>query len=306
MRSSLVETQDHVLTRAQLLALGHSPGHLDAQVTARRWRALTSTVYVLHNGPLTQRQQWWAATLAVGPLAGRTALQAWGIKGWPSEQVEVIVARGAQPELPDGVAIKVHESRRLSEGDVAPQDPPRTRLERSAIDAAAWTKDPRAACGLLAAVVQQRRTTAARLSAELKVAGQVRHVGLMRSVLHDIAGGAQALSEVDLAKVCARAGLELVDRQVVRRGPDGKRRYVDARVRSRETGKSALVEVDGALHLVVSSYWEDMDRGNELVIGGSPVLRFPSIAFRLDPDRVDDQLRRACGLPSLGSARRAA
>jgi hypothetical protein len=306
MRSSLVETQDHVLSRAQLLSLGHSRRHLDAQVAANRWRALTSTVYVLHNGPLTQRQQWWAATLAVGPLAGRTALQAWGIKGWTSPEVEVVVARGATPELPEGIPLKVHESRRLSAADVAPQDPLRTRLERSAIDAAAWTKDPRAACGLLAAVVQQRRTTATRLSAELKAVGKVRHVALLRSVLQDIEGGAQALSEVDLAKVCARAGLDLVERQVVRRGADGKRRYVDARVRSRETGISVLVEVDGALHLLVASYWDDMQRGNELVIGGSPVLRFPSIAFHLDPDRVEDQLRRACGLGSLLAARPAA
>ena len=306
MPSNVIKDQDQVLTRAQLLGLGHSRGHLEAQVTAKRWRALTSTVYALHNGPLTQRQQWWAAALAVGPLAGRTALQAWGIKGWSSDRVEVVVARGAQPELPEGVSIKVHESRRFEPGDVAPQDPPRTHLERSAIDAAAWTRDPRAACGLLAAVVQQRRTTATRLSAELRTGGQVRHVALLRSVLQDIEGGAQALSEVDLGKICARAGLELVERQVVRHGADGKRRYVDARVLSRETGKSALVEVDGALHLLVASYWDDMERGNELVIGGSAALRFPSIAFRLDPDRVIDQLRRACGLPSMRSERRAA
>ena len=275
-------------------------------MAANRWRRLTSTVYVLHNGPLTQRQQWWAATLAVGPLAGRTALQSWGIKDWKSDRVEVVVARGAHPELPEGIPIKVHESRRLVADDIAPQDPPRTRLERSAIDAAAWTKDPRAACGLLAAVVQQRRTTASRLRAELRAAGRVRHAALLRSVLQDIEGGAQALSEVDFAKLCARAGLELVDRQVVRCGPDGKRRYVDARVRSRETGTSVLAEVDGALHLLVSSYWEDLHRTNELVIGGDPVLRFASIAFTLEPDVVIDQLRRACGLPSLLSERAAA
>jgi len=301
MRSSLIATQDHVLTRAQLLGLGHSPGYVDAQVAANRWRRLTSTVYVLHNGPLTQRQQWWAGSLAVGPLAGRTALQAEGIKGWKSDRVEVVVPRGAHPELPVGVPLKVHESRRLAADDIAPQDPPRTRLERSAIDAAAWTKDPRAACGLLAAVVQQRRTTATRLLTELKAVGRVRHAALLRSVLRDIEGGAQALSEVDFARLCARGGLELVDRQVIRRGPDGKRRYVDARVRSRETGKSVLAEVDGALHLLVSTYWEDMHRGNELVIGGDPVLRFASIAFTLEPDVVIDQLRRACGLPSLTS-----
>jgi hypothetical protein len=42
--------------------------------------------------------------------------------------------------------------------------------------------------------------------------------------------------------------------------------------------------VDGAMHLLVMSYWKDMDRGNELVIAGHAQLRFPSIAFHLDRD----------------------
>jgi hypothetical protein len=305
MPLDIVMNQHHVLTRAQLLRLGHTPAHLAAQVAAERWRALTSRVYVLHNGPLTQRQQWWAATLAVGPLAGRTALEAWGVKGWTSDRVEVIVPRGARPELPHGVALKVHESRRFDPAHVAVRNPTRTLLERSAVDAASWTSDRRAACGLLAAVVQQRRTTAPKLLAALRQAGSVRHVALLRSVLVDIEGGAQALSEVDLRSVCEIAGLELAERQVVRSGPGGRRRYVDARVRSRETNRSALVEVDGALHLLVSSYWDDMHRANELLIGGDPVLRFPSIALRLEPARVADQLRRACGLAPLSAVRRA-
>lgn len=286
--------------------MGHTAGHLAAQVSARRWRLLTPTVYVLHNGPLTEEQQWWAAVLAVGPLAGRTALAATGIKGWSSDHVEVLVARGERPVLPDGAAVKVHESRRFSAADVRDLLPPRTSVERSAIDAAAWTKDRRAACGLLAAVVQQRRTTAPRLLAALKEAGQVRHATLLRSVLHDIAGGAQALSEVDLGRIARKAGLELVGRQVVRTDGHGRRRYVDAEVRSPETGRSVLVEVDGALHLVAASYWEDMRRGNELVIAKAPVLRFPTVALHLEEDAVVDQLRRACGLPSFAGVRRAA
>lgn len=299
--AALCESQHDVLTRAQLLELDHSPGHLDAQVAARRWQRVSPAVYVLHNGPLTEAQQWWAAVLAVGPLAGRTALKAWGVTGWPSKQVEVVVPRGTRYSAVTGVDLKIHESRRLLHADVVDREPPRTGLERSAIDASVWTKDPRAACGLLAAVVQQRRTTAARLSSELLAAGQVRHRALLAAVLTDIEGGAQALSEVDLGRLCRRAGLHL-ERQVVR-VVGGRRRYVDARVTSSETGRSVLVEVDGALHLVASSYWDDMVRGNELLIGGGPVLRFPSVALHLEPEVVIDQLRRACGLPSLPDRR---
>ncbi|HUR51987.1 MAG TPA: hypothetical protein VMZ11_07680 [Mycobacteriales bacterium] len=293
------DDQHQVATRQQLLQSGLTHGALVAQVVARRWRRLTPTVYVLHNGPLTQVQSWWAATLAVGPLAGRTALQAWGLKGWESPHVEVLVPRGSRPPLPVAVDLLVHESRRFGEDDVHPaREPRRVHVSRAAVDAAAWTRDPRAACGLLAAVVQQRKSTAAQLSAELGRAGQVRHAPLLRAVLSDIGGGADALSEIDLARLCTRFGLRVADRQVVRRGPGGRRRYVDARVEA-PNGRFVLVEVDGALHLLVSSYWRDMERLNEIVIGGDRVLRFSSTAVRLDPEAVGNQLRRACGLPPL-------
>jgi hypothetical protein len=247
---------------------------------------------------LTQEQQWWVATLAVGPLAGRTALLAWGLKGWPSKEVEVVVPRGERPPLPLGVLIKVHESRRLTPAALLPERAPaRTNVERSAIDAAAWTRDARAACGLLAAVVQQRMSVAPKLRTALAEAGHVRHVKLLRSVLYDIEGGAEALSEVDLAGICRRYGLVL-ERQVVRLDRKGRRRYVDAKV-SAPRGRSVLVEVDGALHLVVSSYWADMERGNELVISSGRVLRFPSVALRTDERTVGNQLRRACGLDEM-------
>lgn len=295
--------QDAVMTRPQLLS-GLTPGFLDAQVAANRWQRPTPTVYVLHNGPLTEAQRWWLATLAVGPLAGRTALAAWGLQGWPSEQVEVVVARGQHPPLPEGLALRLHESRRFSTLDVHPvRRPARVRVERAAIDAAAWTPQPRAACGLLASVVQQRLSTAPRLAEALAGAGSVQHVRLLRIVLQDIAGGAQAMTEVDLDRICRSHGLVL-ERQVVRLDGKGRRRFVDARV-SAPNGRSVLVEVDGALHLVAMTYWADMARGNELVIARSNVLRFPSIALHLDAATVGDQLRRACGLPSLGQVRAA-
>lgn len=291
----LVQAQSGVALRHQLYAVGLTEGRLRAQVRGGRWQRLTADVFVMHNGPLTEVQQWWAATLAVGPLAGRTSLAAWGLTGWPSEQIEVLVPKGDRRILPSGVPIRVHESRRVTTEDLHPvRRPARLTVERSAIDAAAWTKTPRGACGLLAAVVQQRLTVAPKLAEALTAAGSVRHVRLLRTVLSDIGGGAQAMSEVDLAGVCRRYGLVL-ERQLVRLDGEGKRRYVDAKV-SAPGGRSVLVEVDGALHLVATTYWADMSRGNELVISQERVLRFPSIALKLDEATVGNQLRRACGL----------
>lgn len=291
--------QELVVQRSQLIGWGMTAGQVDAQCDARRWRKLTEDLLVLHNGPLTGKQQWWAATMAVGPLAGRTALEAHGLTGWPGTGVEVVTARGRRPPLPLDVPITVHESRRFSLDDVVWRNGlPLLGVERSAVDAAAWTNQPRAACGLLVAVVQQRRSNARRLSRALSLAGRVRHVRLLRVVLNDIEGGAQAMSEVDLAGICRRYGLLPPERQVVRIDGSGKRRYVDARV-SAPNGRSVLVEIDGALHLLVKTYWDDMSRANELVISGDRLLRFPSIALLLDETTVGNQLRRACGLDPL-------
>jgi hypothetical protein len=170
--------------------------------------------------------------------------------------------------------------------------PPRTTVERSAIDAASWTRNPRSAGGLLAAVVQQRLSTAQRLLEELEKSGPIRHRPLLRHTLEDIAGGAQALSEIDMGKLCRREGLNVTARQAIRLDGQGRRRYLDGIVTGPD-GKQVAFEVDGAVHLMVLNYWEDMERSNELLIAKVPQLRFPSLAVRVDGAKVVDQFRRA-------------
>ena len=79
---------------------------------------------------------------------------------------------------------------------------------------------------------------------------------------------------------------------MVRLDGSGKRRYLDAVVEA-PSGAQIAVEIDGAIHLLELSYWNDMSRGNELVISGQPFLRFPSIALHFDQALVADQIRRA-------------
>jgi very-short-patch-repair endonuclease len=54
-----------------------------------------------------------------------------------------------------------------------------------------------------------------------------------------------------------------------------------------------VVEIDGALHLAQSRWWEDQLRQNEIVLSGALVLRFPSAVVRHEPALVVAQLRRA-------------
>lgn len=297
----LVERQFGVARRSQLTRLGLSPHAIDAQLDARRWRALSPLVVVMHNGPLRQIEQWSAGVLAAeGPaaLAGRTAAQAAGLSGWEVAPVHIVVARGAKVIPVRDVGLKVHESRRFTEADIHPtRTPAQVRPERAVVDAAVWSAAPRTACGILAAAVQQRITTAARLRDTLEQAGQVRHRRLLLAVLSDIEGGAQAVSELDFLRFCRRHRLPRPTLQV-RVDARGRRRYLDATFRRRD-GRLLGVEIDGAIHLVVSTYWTDMSRLNDLVIDGRRILRFPSSAIHSDDPIAVQQLRHSLQLPDL-------
>ena len=72
---------------------------------------------------------------------------------------------------------------------------------------------------------------------------------------------------------------------------NGRRRYIDVEIPTRRR-KRLAIEIDGAAHLIVGSYWQDMARANEIVLSGQSLLRFPTVALYLDEATVVDQLRR--------------
>lgn len=286
--------QDAVVSRGQLAELGFGDDVVRAHVRARRWR-LVGRAVVLHRGPLSTRERWWVAMIHVGQgaaLASLTAAESQGLRGWESDMVHVLARRGVRVHpLP---WMRIHESRRFSEEDVHPSRQPRqVRASRAVVDAASWKPHPRLACALLAAAVQQRLVTVEQLATELSRAGAIRHRRMMRQVLDDIAGGSDALSEVDFVRLCRKAGLPRPQQQAVRTDSAGRRRYLDARIR-RPDGRVILVEVDGAMHLRVDRWWDDQARSNEIVLAeGAPLLRFPAVVIRSDERRVIAQLQRA-------------
>jgi hypothetical protein len=291
--AAVVEQQAGVLTRHQLAEADFGPGDVETAVEARRWRAFGRNVVVLQNASLTRLQREWVAVLLPGKpaaLAGLSAAAAAGLCGFEPDRVHVVVTKATQVSAPRWV--KLHESRRFSPADiVANARPPRTPTPRAVIDAATWSKWPRRACAILCAAVQQRLVTAEQLEAELQLAGHVRHVQIMRAILGDIGGGGHTLAEIDLGPLARRAGLPAPRRQRLRRESGGKVRWLDVEF-DLPDGTVLVVEVDGAVHIQPESWWDDADRQNEVVIGGQPVLRFPSLIIRLTEQRVVDQLRR--------------
>lgn len=297
----LADRQVGVVHREQLAGLGCSPGWVSAQLAASRWSAVGTKVILLQNAPPTRDQLMWLAVLdaeSLVTLGSHTALELAGFAGLAREAAEIhlIVPRGAKVTPLAGV--RVHESRRFApEAIVERRGLPCTGVERSAVDAAAWQPVPRFACLMLAAVVQQRLTTADRLDDELRQVGRVRHKAHMRMALADITKGAQSLGELDLARVCRRFGLVAPDRQQVRRDSRGRLRYLDAEWRLR-SGEIVVLEVDGLHHLDAANWQADMKRERSVVVSRRWVLRATTIEVRLEPAGIVADLR-AMGVPTL-------
>lgn len=218
-----------------------------------------------------------------------TAAEVLGLRGWERPEVHILAPAGTRPRSGCPVPFRLHRHRTpvrtAGRGDVE-------FLPDALLRAAATFPSSRPACGLLAAAVQQRCVTADQLAEALERAGLIRHRAPLRHAVGDIAGGSQALSEIDFVRLCRRNGLPLPMRQVLRREPSGRRRYLDATWR-RADGRLVVVEVDGALHLAPRRWWDDQLRQNELSLADALVLRFPSVVVRTEERLVVSQLRRA-------------
>lgn len=297
---TLTAGQSGLFTTGQWRQLGGSEAQLRAQTGAGRWRALNELVMCTHNGPLTVDQRDWAAILSAQGIAALTTfsgLRRFGVRGFDTTAVHLLVRRGAKVLPIRDVEVRVHESRRFAPGDLLDRQPPVMSLERCAIDAAAWAPDVRTAFRIVIAPVQQRLTSATRLLEVLDVQGRIRFVRQLRAFLNDVSGGAQALSEVEFLRWCRRHGFPRPDLQV-RVDAAGRRRFLDAQFTGPD-GHDLWVEIDGGVHLLLSTRWEDTLKDNDAVIDGRSAIRFMSSAIYADDPRAVAQLRRALALVRL-------
>ncbi len=300
----LLRSQSGVATLDQLVACGLTRHEVAAQVAGHRWQRIGDRCVLTHNHVPTREQLRWLAVLdyrVPAALAGCTALEVAGFRyfGREFELVHVVIPRGAAYRRLAGV--KVHESRRFTVRDIVHlHGCPVTPLPRAALDAAAWQPFPRYAAGLLAAVVQQRICDAEDLAHELRFVGRIRHKQTMRLTIQDVAGGAEALSELDVAALCRTFGICPPDRQVVRIDPAGRRRYLDCEWRLPD-GSVVVLEIDGAHHMDERHWAADMKRDRREVVRGRRVIRCTAYEARHEPDSIAEDLI-ALGIPRVVSA----
>jgi hypothetical protein len=280
-----------VFSRSEVLASGCTDSALRSRLAAGRWQRVGRAV-VLHNGELTREQRWRVAVVNCGPRAVLTSFSAaemLGLRGWERDEVHVLAPAGVpEPRLP-GLPVVLHRTSRPIRTTAAGQC---HALPAAFVLAASSFRTARPACGILAAAVQQRLVTAAALRSAVDDAPRTRHRRVLRAVTDDIEMGAQALSEIDFVALCRRNRLPVPGLQAVRLERDGRRRYLDAEWIRRD-GRRVAAEVDGALHLAPRRWFDDQLRQNEVVIGGTLMLRYPSVVIRTEEPLVVDQLARA-------------
>ncbi len=247
------------------------------------WQRVHLRVLVTHSGPLSPPQTRWAAVLHAGAdavLSHATAAELGGLQGFPSRTIHVSVPNAHQAPAVPGV--RVHRRRGLGADGILPAvRPHRMRIEHALLDMASTATSEDAARAVLAAGVQQRLTTAARLRAVLDRLVRVRWRRLISETLADVEGGSHSLPELRFVRALRAASIPLPDRQVARQRASG-RWYLDAHWEHARL----TVEIDGTGHLDPRTWLADLARGNELTLAGDRVLRFPSFAVRDHPDDV--------------------
>ncbi|SCL32810.1 hypothetical protein GA0074692_3415 [Micromonospora pallida] len=290
--------QSGILTTAQATSL-LTEGLVRSRIRTGRWRSICRGIVLTGNGRLTRDQQLWVAVLVAGAgavLGGTTAATEAGVRGLPQEPLHVLVpaerraARTALRRLPiDMAAVLVHRASVLPPEHLQLGRPPRTTTARALVDAAGWARDEAQAQAVLAAGCQQRRVLPGELRTVLATLPRAPRRQLIRQTVEDIAGGAQALSEIDFVRLCRRYGLPRPNLQHRRADASGRIRWLDAHWRAYRLH----VEIDGAHHMDVRQWAADMRRQNDVWTAGDRILRFPAWLVRARPAEVAADLHRA-------------
>ncbi|BCB78735.1 hypothetical protein GCM10022251_78690 [Phytohabitans flavus] len=286
--------QSNVLTAAQAARL-LTPSKVRHLLARGRWRRWCRGVLVSHPGELNRQQQLWVAVLSVGGdavLGGLTAAAEAGLRGFRAEPIDLLVPgtrtsalarRGLLPGMP---GVRVHRTAVLPAEHVQAARPTRTTTPRALVDAAAWARTDDEARAIIAAGCQQRLATPAEIIAVTDRMPRARRRAVVIETARYAEGGATALSEIDFLRLCRRHCLPAPDLQEQRTDANGRTRFLDAYWREWRLH----VEVDGAHHMEVRHWEEDMVRQNDIWIEGDRILRFSAGQVRRHPAEVAAQL----------------
>lgn len=288
---ALAVRQANVLSRAQVMGFGVSPRVIERLLRDDVLRPIARGVY--STGPTQWLQHAWAGVLLGGGSAVLGLSSAAFVQRLTSiqpPQVDVFV--GTHGRVDRDPRWRFIRSDRLGSGE-----PPRTRPAQTVVDLSAEL-DPDGVAALVATAVGQLRVSPRAIQQVLE--GRARHARrqLLRSVLADVAAGAESALEVRYAHDVERAhGLPQAERQG---RPTGHHRC-DCWYRHQRV----IVELDGTQYHQGGAALRDMERDNLHRMSGLITLRFGWQHVTLDPCSVARQVSLALhaggweGLPRL-------
>ncbi|MCW2851299.1 MAG: hypothetical protein JWM84_963 [Nocardioides sp.] len=293
----LLREQQGLAARRQLNARGVDWGRVRNNIAAGRWAERTPRVISTTTGPLDPTQRLWLAVLHAGPrsmLGGLTAAATHGLEGWPRREMCVLVDDELSFEPVDGV--RFFRTRRPYELLRSPRPGlPRCHLEPAVLLWAAYSAEPRAAHGVLAAVVQQRLTTAARLVEWVDQLHPLRRAKPFKATLSSIDEGVQSMAELDVRRMCLRFAMPFPHRQRRRTDHTGKTRWTDCEW-DLPDGSVLVLEVDGSFHMEALEWRADLRRARRITTPTRTILRCSAFELRYEPEEVAIDLV-ALGLP---------
>lgn len=296
--SELARAQAGMLSQRQLTQLGVSRSFVRSQLRARRWAQRTSSVFSTTTGPLSRQQSLWQAVLHAGPSAligGLTAAELHGMRNWSRDEITVLVDDELSFDPLEGVDF--FRSRRPLAIMRSARALPVCQLEPAVLLFAGYERSRRTAHAAVTATVQQRLTTPTRLSSWLARMTPLRRAPEFRALLHDIAGGAHSLSEIDLRRACEQFGIAAPRGQRSRRDRPGRRRWTDAEW-DLPDGSTLVLEVDGVYHDDVVQAAADKSRHRKLVSRRRIVVSCSAYELRHEPESVMADLI-ALGVPRV-------
>lgn len=291
--------QGGLLTRAHLAECGINRWAVRHRVATGRWVEHTPTVIGTTTGDLSREQLMWLGVLHGGPdalVGDLTAAEVIGLRNWHRDDITIVVPHGADLGAGHPGIGFVRTRNALADWKRPATGLPLCRIEPAILRFASVQRSTRTAEGVVAATVQQRLSSPDQLLEWVDRLKPLRGAERFRRALREIAGGAQSVAEIDVRRMCKQFGLALPTRQVRRRDSSGRVRFTDCQWRLAD-GRILDLEVDGAFHMDVESWEDDLARQRALTSPNRVVVRCTARELRDEPDRVARDLR-LLGVPA--------
>ena len=296
----LLATQHGVLSRAQVLACGTTPGGLRHRLRDEGpWQRLLPGVYLTATGVPTREQRNIAALIYAGPesfITGSAALSFYGVKTPQTTAVDVLVP--ASHRAASNSFVILHRTRRMPQRWTHDLTLRYALPARAVADAVRGLRRLSDARTVVASAVQQRRCTVRQLTDELRERHDSRDA-LFRTVLAEVAAGTRSAPESELREliISSRLPVPLFNPQLFWNGtflacPDAW-----------WPAAGVAVEVDSKeFHLLPEDWERTMTRHRRMIAAGINVMHLSPGQLRSQPQKIAAEIASALanGHPATG------